>query len=199
MKRIEEVCRKRDIFLIIDDIQAGVGRTGSFFSFEPAGIQPDIICLSKSIGGYGLPFAITLIKPEHDIWEPGEHNGTFRGNNLAFVTATEALQFWKDNTLEKEVKDKGKIVQDRLEKIVNHVPSLNGEVRGRGLMMGLACGVEGAGSDICCQAFEKGLILETAGINDEVVKVMPPLTIKKKVLEEGLDILEESVQAVVRQ
>ncbi|WP_158736455.1 diaminobutyrate--2-oxoglutarate transaminase [Alteribacillus sp. YIM 98480] len=198
LKRVEEICRKFDIFLIVDDIQAGVGRTGTFFSFEPAGIKPDIICLSKSIGGYGLPFAITLMKPEHDIWEPGEHNGTFRGNNLAFVTASEALHFWEDDTLSKEVERKGDIVQARLEKLVEHHPELNGEVRGRGLMKGLACHVEGMGSDICCSAFEKGLILETAGIDDEVVKVMPPLNIKEETLEKGLDILEESVKTVLK-
>src|SRR5699024_9106844 len=85
LKEIERICKEHDILLIIDDVQAGNGRTGTFFSFERAGIDPDIVCLSKSIGGYGLPMAITLIKPEYDIWDPAEHNGTFRGNNLAFV------------------------------------------------------------------------------------------------------------------
>ncbi|WP_018922709.1 diaminobutyrate--2-oxoglutarate transaminase [Salsuginibacillus kocurii] len=197
IKRVEDVCRKFDIFLIIDDIQAGVGRTGPFFSFEPAGIEPDIICLSKSIGGYGLPFAITLLKPEHDIWEPGEHNGTFRGNNLAFVTATEALTYWQNDALAKGVEKKGNVVQERLEKLVNTYPELDGEVRGRGLMKGLACHVEGMGSSICCKAFENGLILETAGINDEVVKVMPPLNIADDALEEGLDILEQSINEML--
>src|SRR5699024_8669135 len=88
LRGIEKIARKFGILLIVDDIQAGCGRTGTFFSFEKAGIKPDIVCLSKSIGGYGLPMAITLFTEELDIWSPGEHNGTFRGNNLAFIAAT---------------------------------------------------------------------------------------------------------------
>ena len=79
LQNIQKICRKHDLLLIIDDIQAGCGRTGSFFSFEKMDIEPDMITLSKSLSGYGLPFAVVLIKPEHDIWKPGEHNGTFRG------------------------------------------------------------------------------------------------------------------------
>ncbi|WP_227937715.1 diaminobutyrate--2-oxoglutarate transaminase [Alkalihalobacillus deserti] len=198
IKRIEELCRRWDILLIIDDIQAGIGRTGSFFSFEPAGIEPDIICLSKSIGGYGLPFALTLFKPQHDIFDPGEHNGTFRGNNLAFVTATEALRYWEDDTLKNEVERKGEKVQQFLKKLVEKYPKLKGEVRGRGLMQGLVCNVEGLASSICCTSFEKGLIAETAGINDEVLKVMPPLIIDDEALDQGLAILEESIQEIVK-
>ena len=98
LRRLSELCQDNDILLIVDDIQMGCGRTGPFFSFEPAGIVPDIVCLSKSISGYGLPMALTLLKPEIDEWEPGEHNGTFRGHNPAFVTATAALrEFWTDS------------------------------------------------------------------------------------------------------
>src|SRR5690606_16705635 len=85
LKELQRLCQKHDMLLIVDDIQAGCGRTGSFFSFEPAGIQPDIITLSKSLSGYGLPMSLVLIKPELDIWKPGAHSGTFRGNNLAFI------------------------------------------------------------------------------------------------------------------
>ncbi|MGH3851023.1 MAG: aspartate aminotransferase family protein, partial [Pseudonocardiaceae bacterium] len=85
LKGLEELCRRYDMLLIVDDVQMGCGRTGPFFSFEPAGITPDIVTISKSISGYGLPMALTLIRPELDVWEPGEHNGTFRGNNPAFV------------------------------------------------------------------------------------------------------------------
>jgi diaminobutyrate-2-oxoglutarate transaminase len=85
------LCRRHGIVLIIDDIQMGCGRTGPFFSFEPAGIVPDIVCLSKSLSAYGLPLALTLIRPELDVWEPGEHNGTFRGFNPAFITGAAAL------------------------------------------------------------------------------------------------------------
>ncbi len=104
---MEELCRRWDILLIVDDVQAGNGRTGTFFSFEPAGIKPDIVCLSKSIGGIGLPMAITLIKSEYDQWGPGEHNGTFRGNNMAFIAATEALKNWETDDFSNDVQEKG--------------------------------------------------------------------------------------------
>ncbi|WP_442857465.1 diaminobutyrate--2-oxoglutarate transaminase [Bacillus sp. FJAT-44742] len=197
IKRIEELCRRWDILLIIDDIQAGVGRTGPFFSFEPAGINPDMICVSKSIGGFGLPLALTLFKPEHDIWEPGEHNGTFRGNNLAFVTATEALSFWEDDSLEKEVARKGKMVYDFLSNLQAQYPQFITDVRGRGLFYGMECSKEGLASAICCAAFERGLIMETAGSEDQVAKVMPPLTIDEEGLKKGLHILSESIKASV--
>ncbi|MFC8586505.1 aspartate aminotransferase family protein, partial [Streptomyces sp. NPDC057217] len=88
LRALADLCRRHDMLLIVDDVQMGCGRTGDFFSFEEAGITPDIVTLSKSISGYGLPMALCLFRPELDLWEPGEHNGTFRGNNPAFVTAT---------------------------------------------------------------------------------------------------------------
>ncbi len=194
LKGIEEVCRRNNIPLIVDDIQVGCGRTGSFFSFEPAGIKPDIICLSKSISGYGLPMALTLIRPELDIWTPGEHNGTFRGNNLAFITAAEALSYWEDDSFEKETRQKGETVNTFLKQVVDEHPEISGEVRGRGLMQGIACAVPGLAEEICSIAFEKGLIMETSGSNSEVCKVMPPLTIDESGLEQGLNILKESIK-----
>src|SRR5699024_1482709 len=110
LQSIQKICRRFDILLIIDDVQAGCGRTGTFFSFERAGIEPDIVCLSKSIGGYGLPMALTLFKPELDIWGPGEHNGTFRGNNLAFIAATEALSYWENDQFTKEIDQKAELI-----------------------------------------------------------------------------------------
>ncbi|MEC9341992.1 MAG: aspartate aminotransferase family protein, partial [Pseudomonadota bacterium] len=98
LQQLEKICREFDILLIVDDIQMGNGRTGSFFSFERAGITPDMVTLSKAVGG-GLPMALLLMRPELDRWQPGEHTGTFRGNNLAFVAATKALEFWDDDTL----------------------------------------------------------------------------------------------------
>ncbi|QRG66645.1 diaminobutyrate--2-oxoglutarate transaminase [Brevibacillus choshinensis] len=195
LQKIEGICRKHDILLIVDDVQMGCGRTGTFFSFEEAGIQPDIVCLSKSIGGYGLPLALTLIKPELDLWLPGEHNGTFRGNNLAFVAATESLRYWENDQLCRTVLEKGSIVRTRLEKLQREYPYLQGKVRGRGLMQGLAVGVDGLAEKICAEAFERGLILETSGPKSEVMKVMPPLTITEEALLAGLDILEASIKA----
>lgn len=198
LKKIEDLCRRWGILLIIDDVQAGVGRTGPFFSFEPAGIEPDIVCLSKSIGGYGLPFAVTLFKPEHDIWEPGEHNGTFRGNNLAFVTASEALTFWEDDTLEKNVQEKSDHVLDFLKQLTEKYPEIKGEVRGRGFMVGIASDVDGLAERICKAAFERGLIMETSGPKSEVAKLFPAINIDRDGLERGLDILDQSIASCVQ-
>lgn len=199
LQEIEKLCRRYDMLLIVDDVQAGCGRTGTFFSFEPAGVKPDIVCLSKSIGGYGLPMAITLIKPEHDIWEPGEHNGTFRGNNMAIVAATEALTHWENDKLANSIQEKSKVIKTRFEKIVKDYPKLNATTRGRGFMRGIACGEgkEDYAGKICEKAFEKGLIIETAGPSGEVVKFLGPLTIDNEGLNKGLDILEEAIEEVL--
>ena len=137
LRRLSECCRRHDVRLIVDDIQAGCGRTGTFFSFEPTGIEPDLICLSKSISGSGLPMSVLLIRPELDIFSPGEHNGTFRGNNAAFVTATEALECWRDDSLANEVQRKAEIIRDELEAIASEHESLRATVRGRGFLQGL--------------------------------------------------------------
>ena len=197
LKRIEDVCKRWGILLIIDDVQAGIGRTGTFFSFENSGIKPDIVCLSKSIGGYGLPLALTLIKPELDIWNPGEHNGTFRGNNMAFVTATESLTYWETDEFEKSIAKKSAKVTEFLSSLIEKYPELQGELKGRGLMQGISTPVEGLAGDICAKAFEKGLIMETAGPEDQVFKLFPPLTIDNEGLDKGFAIIEESVKSLV--
>ncbi|MBM7571193.1 diaminobutyrate-2-oxoglutarate transaminase [Aquibacillus albus] len=199
LKKLEQICKRWDILLIIDDVQAGVGRTGTFFSFEPAGLKPDIVCMSKSLSGYGIPFAITLIRPDLDIWTPGEHNGTFRGNNHAFVTATASLDYWKDDTFEKEIKEKSQIIYESLEKIVKNYPEIKGEVRGRGFMVGIASEVEGLSDKVAAKAFELGLIMETSGPKDEVFKLFPPLNIDEEGLKKGLAIIEESVKSLVKE
>ncbi|MFM1654607.1 diaminobutyrate--2-oxoglutarate transaminase [Brevibacillus sp. B_LB10_24] len=192
--KIEQLCRKHGILLIVDDVQAGCGRTGPFFSFEEAGIKPDIVCLSKSIGGYGLPMALTLFRPELDIWKPGEHNGTFRGNNLGFIAAAEALTYWENDDLSRDVRMKGDLVRQHLEHLVQTYPLIKGEVRGRGLMQGIAIGVDDLADRICSLAFRRGLIMETSGPKSEVVKIMPPLTIDELDLKKGLSILEDAIK-----
>ena len=197
MQKIEELCKRWGILLIVDDVQAGIGRTGSFFSFEPSGIKPDIVCLSKSLSGYGLPFAMTLVNPEIDQFEPGEHNGTFRGNNHAFVTASVALDYWKDTNFAESIKQKAEKTHAFLNELVEQYPDLKGEVRGRGLMVGVASEVPGLASKVAKKAFENGLIMETAGIDDQVFKLFPALTIDDEALEAGLEIIEKSVQNVL--
>nr|WP_188633473.1 diaminobutyrate--2-oxoglutarate transaminase [Lentibacillus kapialis] len=197
LKKVEDLCKRWDILLIVDDIQAGCGRTGTFFSFEPAGIDPDIVCLSKSIGGAGLPMALTLIKPKYDQWGPGEHNGTFRGNNLAFIGATQALTYWENEDFSKSIQEKGEVLREGIDALIAKYPELDAHHRGRGLMQGIALGKPELTDDICAEAFQRGLILETAGPDDEVVKFLPPLIIDKEALKEGLKILDNSIQAVL--
>jgi len=196
LQNLEAVCRKHEILLILDDIQAGCGRSGTFFSFEDAGLSPDIITLSKSLSGYGLPFAITLIKRGLDAWKPGEHNGTFRGNNHAFVTAAKALEtFWADDTFINQVNENAKILKSRLLEMTFKYGEGEINGRGRGLMQGLVFENGEIAAKICKHCFENGLIIETSGAGDEVVKCLPPLNIAPGILMQGLDILEEAVSA----
>ncbi len=194
LKRLGELAKKTGALLVIDDIQVGCGRTGPFFSFEPAGIEPDIICLSKSLSGYGLPFAVVLLRPEHDVFTPGEHNGTFRGHNPAFVTATAALEFWKDDTLTRQVDAHAAYARSRFQRMAR---GRDMSVRGRGLIQGLVCPDGDVAGRICAAAFERGLIIETAGAQGEVVKLLPPLTVTAEELERGLDMLSEAVEQVM--
>ncbi|HEY7883613.1 MAG TPA: aminotransferase class III-fold pyridoxal phosphate-dependent enzyme, partial [Cellvibrionaceae bacterium] len=199
LRGIEKMCRKHDMLLILDDIQAGCGRTGTFFSFEPSGIKPDIITLSKSLSGYGLPLAVVLIKPDFDQWKPGEHNGTFRGTNHAFVTATAALQsFWADDSFSKSIQKKSDIVTRRFKKIVDKHGETVFRIKGRGLMQGIDCRNGELASKICEAAFTNGLVIETAGNHSQIVKCFCPLTISEDALNKGLDLLEQSVAEVMK-
>ena len=192
---IERICRRYDALLIVDDIQAGCGRTGSFFSFEQMSIKPDIVTLSKALSGFGLPMAITLIDPKYDIWKPGEHNGTFRGNNHAFITATATLrEYWQDDTFVHDVRRKSDFLAERLHEISQRYTKSIASARGRGMMRGVCCHHGDIASRIASRAFAKGLIIETSGAESEVVKCLCPLTITNIELKEGLYILEESVR-----
>jgi diaminobutyrate-2-oxoglutarate transaminase len=194
---LAEFCQRHGVLLIIDDVQMGCGRTGPFFSFEAADIKPDIVCLSKSISGYGLPLALTLIRPELDIWKPGEHNGTFRGVNPAFVTGTAALRvYWQDKVLEHATLAKGQRIADALTALAESVPGTEMQPRGRGLARGLAFEPGEMARKVCAAAFERGLLVETAGPTDEVVKLLPPLTATETEIDKGLALLADAVLAV---
>jgi diaminobutyrate-2-oxoglutarate transaminase len=188
-------CRRCGVLLIVDDVQMGCGRTGSFFSFESAGIEPDLVCLSKSISGYGLPMALTLIRPDLDIWEPGEHNGTFRGFNLAMVTGRAALDcYWRDDALELRALRAGRRIAIRLAEIVARGPAGAISSRGRGLVHGLAFDDDLMAARVAGEAFKNGLLVERAGARDEVVKLLPPLTASDAELDHGLGILAAAVE-----
>lgn len=198
LQGIEKICRKYDILLIVDDIQAGCGRTGSFFSFEAAGLKPDIVTLSKSLSGYGLPFALVLIKPEYDEWEPGEHNGTFRGNNHAFVTATAALEnYWKDDQFVNAIAEKSGYLQTRFKRIADALGATMAYPKGCGMMRGISFSNPAHAAAITELAFKKGLVVETSGSRGQVVKCLAPLTTPMEVLAAGMDIIEDCARHVV--
>jgi diaminobutyrate-2-oxoglutarate transaminase len=195
LRALADLCQRHDMLLIVDDIQMGCGRTGPFFSFEEAGIVPDIVTVSKSISGYGLPMALTLFRPELDVWEPGEHNGTFRGHNPAFVTATAALEtYWADDQTEKQTRTRGEQVESALNAIVDEQAPGSARYRGRGLVWGLEFDDHSRATAVCRRAFELGLLLETSGPESEVVKLLPALTITPEELDEGLRVLARSIR-----
>jgi diaminobutyrate-2-oxoglutarate transaminase len=197
LQKLRQLTKDNDILFIADDIQAGIGRSGSFFSFEESGITPDIIILSKSISGAGLPMAIILFDPVLDTWKPGEHNGTFRGNNLAFVGATVAIEtFWADDKFVQEIARKGKILADRLQAIADQHSGLVTQVRGKGMFYGLLIDDPAKAGQITKECFKNGLVIERAGMDDEVVKLLPSLTISDEDLTAGLDILTAAVDTI---
>ncbi|MBD2494906.1 diaminobutyrate--2-oxoglutarate transaminase [Nostoc sp. FACHB-280] len=199
MQRLRKLCNDHDILLICDDIQVGCGRTGSFFSFERADIVPDMVVLSKSISGYGFPMSLLLIKPELDIWEPGEHNGTFRGNQLAFIGATAALEYRESSNLEKDVKAKELYLNNFLTQEIA-VMSNKIDIRGIGMIWGIDVknfGGNDFAKKITSRCFELGLIVELAGRNDTVIKILPPLVIDMDTLQKGCAILKSAFNDLV--
>ncbi|ALR22016.1 diaminobutyrate--2-oxoglutarate transaminase [Sphingobium baderi] len=192
LRRIAAIARRHGALMIVDDIQAGCGRTGGFFSFEDMGFVPDIVTMAKSLSGMGLPFALALFRPELDQWSPGEHNGTFRGNNHAFVTAAAALRhFWSDGQFQQDVARRSGMLERRLDAMAaEHGLS----TRGRGMMRGIDLGSGEIAGTVTATCFERGLIIETSGAHDEVVKVLAPLVIDDALLSAGLDILESSIR-----
>ena len=198
LRRLRDLTEQHGIVLIVDDIQAGVGRTGRFFSFEESGITPDVVTVSKSISASGLPMSLVLIAPELDVWEPGAHTGTFRGNNLAFVTGRVALEhYWADTALMDDVARKSEILRTELEEIAGTFPSAAFTVRGRGLMFGIASDAqpELAGR-VSAAAFSRGLVIETSGARDEVLKFLPSLTIADEELVRGVHIVRDALSEI---
>ncbi|WP_082547987.1 diaminobutyrate--2-oxoglutarate transaminase [Massilia sp. Root335] len=190
LRRVREIADKYGAILIVDDIQAGCGRTGTFFSFEGTGVVPDIVVLAKSLSGFGIPMSAVLIRPELDIWAPGEHNGTFRGNNHAFVTGEVAIRkFWSDDSFEQAVFEKSRVLEMAIDDIALKV---GGYSKGRGMMRGLGVPSPEIAKAIQEFSLRNGLILERCGPRDEVVKLMPPLTINMHVLKEAIGRFSDS-------
>lgn len=198
LSRLGQICKENDVLLIVDDIQAGCGRTGTFFSFESSGIKPDIVTLSKSLSGYGLPLAVVLLKPHLDIWKPGEHNGTFRGNNHAFVTAAKAIEtYWLDDQFSQHIGEHAKTIASFIDRLLERFPNYVNQRKGKGLMQGIEFHSERFAKEVSTACFEEGLVIETAGPNDEVVKFFCPLTITAEELEDGLNRFESAFNSVL--
>ena len=195
MQRLRQLCDEHDILLICDDIQVGCGRTGPFFSFERAGIIPDLVTLSKSISGYGAPMSLLVMKPEHDVWNPGEHTGTFRGYQLACIGATAALELIASGDLDAEVKKKTAFLEQFLN---NQITPISDEIntRGLGMIWGIdlsAFGQPGLAQCVSSRCYELGLIIERAGREGGVLKMLPPLTIEMELLERGCAIIRQAI------
>lgn len=193
LRALREVTQRFGVLLIVDDIQVGCGRAGDFFSFEEAQIQPDLICLSKSISGYGLPLSLVLLKPELDVWRPGEHNGTFRGQNLSFVAGAAALSFWETESFKSEIASKAEVLRDTLLGWKSEFDGVT-DALGRGMIQGLAFADPTWAGQISRAAFERGLVIECAGSGGQVLKFLPALTIPEDELHEGLKIVAEALQ-----
>ncbi len=193
LRAVRDLAREHDSLLIIDEIQVGCGRTGSYFSFDGMELDPDVVVLAKGVGGYGTPLALCLVKPEHDIWKPGEHTGTFRGQNLSFVAGAEALSYFEDDRFCAEVRRKGHHTDARLQQIAAKLPEA--KVRSRGMIHGLDVTSGSLAAAISREAFERGLIIAPCGPSGRVVKLIAPLTIGDADLDEGLDLLEAAVVA----
>lgn len=198
LRGLRKLTEKHGVLLIMDDIQVGCGRTGRFFSFEEAGVIPDIVTLSKSLSGYGLPFATVSFKRELDVWNPGEHNGTFRGHNPAFVTAAAATDYWVDDGLTQDVARRAEIAREHFASMAIRHRDLVVAQRGRGLIQGIEM-KPGIASKVARASFARGVMIETAGAEDQVLKLLCPLTIEDAQLVEGLQRVSAALDVVASQ
>jgi diaminobutyrate-2-oxoglutarate transaminase len=207
MKELRRICDEHEILLILDEIQCGVGKTGYRFAFEEAGIAPDILCLSKAIGG-GLPMSLLVFKKEIDTWNAGEHTGTFRGNQLAMVSGAKALEIIERDSLVEHANIAGNYLRMGLESIQSRVNCI-ADVRGKGLMLGVEIkntqgklnkfGEPIADGELTLAiqraALERGLMVEKGGRNGSVLRFLPPLIISFEQIDFALRVIEQAILA----
>lgn len=191
LQGLQKLAHQLGALFIIDEIQVGCGRTGSYFSFDAMNLEPDIVCLAKGIGGYGTPMAMNLVKPEHDShWQPGEHTGTFRGQGISFVAGREALRYFDDDALMQQTRKREQEISAQLETLAK---AGNFSFRGKGMIHGLDVGSGDLAKAIARECFDNGLLIGPCGVSGSVLKLIPPLTIGDKELQQGLDILQRAV------
>lgn len=193
LRRLRELTTRHGVLLICDEIQSGVGRTGRFFCFEHAGVVPDVITLSKSLSGYGLPLSVVLLRRQLDVWSAGEHTGTFRGNQLAFVAATAALDLWERPDFQAGLRATSARLARFATQLTDVEPGV--VVRECGAVLGIDLGEPLRAELVQRECFDNGLIIERCGREDGVLKVMPPLTIDPVTLDRGLTVLLDAILA----
>lgn len=208
LQAVRRITRELDIPMICDEIQCGMGRSGKVFAFEYADIVPDVVLISKAIGG-GQPLSVVVYDRKLDVWGPGAHAGTFRGNQVAMAAGTVVMKRISDPEFLKEVIRKGEIMKSRFLKLKDEV-SIIGDVRGKGLMLGVEfidpngakdlMGHPEPGGDIALKVqrlcFENKFIMEKGGRNGSVMRCLCPLTITDEQIEEAMDIFEKVVKEV---
>lgn len=199
---LRRVTRELGIPLIVDEVQTGGGRTGTWFAFEQHGIEPDAIVASKAIGGMGMPIAIVLHDESLDAFAPGAHTGTFRGNQLAFAAGVAAGRIIERDEILRYVRELGAYALAALEGFARD-HEIVGEARGRGLMLGLELvdgetGEPNTEAAVAVQrgALERGLIVELGGRGDCVVRLLPPLNVSQETVDQALEILDSVLAEV---
>ncbi|MGH3981862.1 MAG: aminotransferase class III-fold pyridoxal phosphate-dependent enzyme [Pseudonocardiaceae bacterium] len=199
VRRVRELTRELDIPLVVDEVQTGCGRTGTWFAFEYYGIEPDVIIASKALSGIGTPVALILYDQRLDVWAPGAHTGTFRGNQLAFAAGVETIRIFRRDDVLGNVRRRGEQITRTLAGLRNN-PWVR-EVRGRGLMWGIELadplGSRPAGElaeQVQAAALRRGLILGLGGRNDCVVRMLPPLNVTAEVIDTACSIFLEALQ-----
>ncbi|MEU3315070.1 diaminobutyrate--2-oxoglutarate transaminase family protein [Streptomyces sp. NPDC006662] len=200
LRRMREITETRGIPLIADEVQTGVGRTGAFWGVDHAGVVPDVMVLSKAIGG-SLPLAVIVYRSELDVWEPGAHAGTFRGNQLAMAAGTATLAYVRRNGLARRAAELGGRMLTALRGLAADQPCV-GDVRGRGLMLGVEIVDPDTGAPAPARAaairqacLDRGLIVELGGRHGAVVRLLPPLTLTDEQATAVLDRLADAVAA----
>ncbi|MDX1808066.1 MAG: diaminobutyrate--2-oxoglutarate transaminase [Sulfurospirillaceae bacterium] len=185
LQGVQKLAKDLGSLFIIDDIQAGSGRCGTYFSFEDLDLDPDIIVLAKGLGGFGTPIGMLLNKPNIDSnWKPGEHTGTFRGQGISFVAGKIGVEYFKNNDLLDGVKEKGSYIRSRLDALQEIHKDL--KIRQKGMMLALEFSNAQIAKEVATKCFERGLIIGACSTG-EILKFIPPLTIEKDVLQKGMD------------
>lgn len=186
LQGVEKLCRENDALLIVDEVQTGIGRTGSLFAFEQLGIKPDIITLAKGLGG-GMPIGAMLCTEKADVFVPGDHASTFGGNPLATTAAQVVLTELTQTNRLQQVKELGFYLTAQLKALQEEFPHIIKEVRGRGLMQGMEMTLTAL--EVEKECIEKGMLIVGAGAN--VLRFVPPLIITKAHIDEAIGILRE--------